>query len=162
MLLNYHIGHFVLGSLCVGDLVRMALSSVRVAGFSLDILMSETWVHKKWNKIASDIKFVFYSTMKISTCIGPRFPGGPLRSRSLYWLSYSQQGKSLFNLNYAPVNSACLLELTLPPGNSVTSYWVTSINTAEQTLRLGISISGFSFCVFAYWSVIVIGSSARW
>jgi len=31
----------------------------------MDILMSETcWVHKKWNKIASDIKFVFYS----STC----------------------------------------------------------------------------------------------
>jgi len=29
----------------------------------LDILMSETcWVHKKWNKIASDIKLVFYSS----------------------------------------------------------------------------------------------------
>ena len=28
----------------------------------MDILMSETcWVHKKWNKIASDIKLVFYS-----------------------------------------------------------------------------------------------------
>ena len=27
----------------------------------MDILMSETcWVHKKWNKIASDIKLVFY------------------------------------------------------------------------------------------------------
>ena len=34
-LLNYHIGHFVLGSLCVGDLVRLGLSSIRVAGFSL-------------------------------------------------------------------------------------------------------------------------------
>jgi hypothetical protein len=32
MLLNYHIGRFVLGSLCVGDLVRLVLSSVRVAG----------------------------------------------------------------------------------------------------------------------------------
>ena len=32
----------------------------------MDILMSETcWAHKKWNKIASDIKLVFYSsTMK--------------------------------------------------------------------------------------------------
>jgi len=30
--LNCHIGRFVLGSLCVGDLVRMGLSSVRVAG----------------------------------------------------------------------------------------------------------------------------------
>ena len=35
MLLNYHICRFVLGSLCVGDLVRLDLSSVRVAGFSL-------------------------------------------------------------------------------------------------------------------------------
>ena len=35
MLLNYHICRFVLGSLCVGDLVRLGLSSVRVAGFSL-------------------------------------------------------------------------------------------------------------------------------
>ena len=31
----------------------------------MDILMSETcWAHKKWNKIASDIKLVFYSTNK--------------------------------------------------------------------------------------------------
>jgi len=29
----------------------------------MDILMSETcWAHKKWNKIASDIKFIFYSS----------------------------------------------------------------------------------------------------
>jgi len=29
----------------------------------MDILMSETcWAHKKWNKITSDIKFVFYSS----------------------------------------------------------------------------------------------------
>jgi len=29
----------------------------------MNILMSETcWVHKKWNKIASDIKLVFYSS----------------------------------------------------------------------------------------------------
>ena len=29
----------------------------------MDILMSETcWVHKKWNKIASDIKLIFYSS----------------------------------------------------------------------------------------------------
>ena len=32
MLFNYHIGRFVLGSLCVGDLVRLSLSGVRVAG----------------------------------------------------------------------------------------------------------------------------------
>jgi len=29
----------------------------------MDILMSETcWAHKKWNKIASDVKLVFYSS----------------------------------------------------------------------------------------------------
>jgi len=32
VLLNYHIGRFVLGSLCVGDLVRLGWSGVRVAG----------------------------------------------------------------------------------------------------------------------------------
>jgi hypothetical protein len=51
VLLNYHIGRFVLGLLCVGDLVWLGLSGVRVAGFSLqqhsrkllmmNILMSE-------------------------------------------------------------------------------------------------------------------------
>ena len=31
----------------------------------MDILMSETcWAHKKWNKISSDIKLVFYSSTK--------------------------------------------------------------------------------------------------
>ena len=104
VLLNYHMGRFVLGSLCVGDLVRLGLSGVRVAGWSttsacntdttptqphqisnthrttnkttdaviqqnsrkllvMDILMSETCrAHKKWNKITSDIKLVFYSS----------------------------------------------------------------------------------------------------
>jgi len=33
--LNYHIGRFVLDSLCVGDLVRLGLSSVHVADVSL-------------------------------------------------------------------------------------------------------------------------------
>jgi len=44
----------------------------------MDILMFETcWVHQKWNKIASDIKLVFYSStvtmmhdpINISTCL---------------------------------------------------------------------------------------------
>jgi len=37
MLLNYHIGRFVLGSLCVGDLVRLGWSSVRVAGCMMSL-----------------------------------------------------------------------------------------------------------------------------
>jgi len=35
VLLNYQIGRFVFDLLCAGDLVRPSLSSVRVAGFSL-------------------------------------------------------------------------------------------------------------------------------
>ena len=35
ILLNYHIGRFVLGSLCVGDFVWLGCSGVRVASFSL-------------------------------------------------------------------------------------------------------------------------------
>ena len=35
MLLNYHIGRFVLSSLCVGGLVWLVLDGVRFAGFSL-------------------------------------------------------------------------------------------------------------------------------
>jgi len=35
MLLNYHIGRYVLGPLCVGDLVWLGWSGVRVAGFRL-------------------------------------------------------------------------------------------------------------------------------
>ena len=44
MLLNYHIGRIVLGSMCVGVSVWLGWSGVRVAGVSLmmDILMSET------------------------------------------------------------------------------------------------------------------------
>ena len=34
MLLNYHVGRFVLVSLCVGDLVRLGLSSIHVAVLS--------------------------------------------------------------------------------------------------------------------------------
>jgi len=35
----------------------------------MDVLMSETcWAHKKWNKIASDITLVFYSSI-ITICL---------------------------------------------------------------------------------------------
>jgi len=34
VLLNYHIGRIVLGSMCVGDSVRLGLSGVRVADWS--------------------------------------------------------------------------------------------------------------------------------
>jgi len=35
ILLNYHIGHIVLGSLCVGVSVWLGWSGIRVTGFSL-------------------------------------------------------------------------------------------------------------------------------
>ena len=35
ILLNYHIGRIVLGSMCVGDSVWMGWSGICVAGFSL-------------------------------------------------------------------------------------------------------------------------------
>ena len=46
MLMNYHIGRLVLSSLCVGDLVRLALGGVRFAGF----LLGMSWyVHSVTN-----------------------------------------------------------------------------------------------------------------
>ena len=49
MLLNYHIGRIVLVSLCVGDLVRLGLSSIRVAGFSLQhgYVLLNVWLNEK-------------------------------------------------------------------------------------------------------------------
>jgi len=47
----------------------------------MDMLMSETcWAHKKWNKITSDIKLVFYSSaITMMHCpINVRYLGSPL------------------------------------------------------------------------------------
>ena len=48
MLLNYYIGSFVHGSLCVGGLVRMGLSSVRVAGVSLQHGREGIFTREEW------------------------------------------------------------------------------------------------------------------
>jgi len=66
VLLNYHISRFVLGSLCVGDLVRLGLSSVRVgtwppdSGVSLFVSSSRnnysTYVQGKIRIPPEDIK----------------------------------------------------------------------------------------------------------
>ena len=79
MLLNYHIGRIVLGSLCVGDLVRHQISNTQRTEnkttnvviqqhsrklLMMDILLSETcWVHKKWNKIVTSS---WYFTLQTS------------------------------------------------------------------------------------------------
>jgi len=91
ILLNHHIGRVVLGSMCVGVSVWLGWSVMDDAPtqphrtsntqqtknnmtnvviqqnsrkiLMMDILMSETcWAHKKWNKTASDIKLVLYSS----------------------------------------------------------------------------------------------------
>jgi hypothetical protein len=36
MLLNYHVGRFILGSMCVGDSVWLGWSGIRVAGILLN------------------------------------------------------------------------------------------------------------------------------
>ena len=41
MSLNYHIGRLVLGSLCVGDLVRLGLSSAHVAACNMGTTQSQ-------------------------------------------------------------------------------------------------------------------------
>ena len=86
---NYHVGRIVLRSMCVGVSVWLGWSDSAIESkhrnsnthrtknnrtnvviqqnsrklLMMDILMSETcWAHKKWNKIASDFKLVFYSS----------------------------------------------------------------------------------------------------
>ena len=88
-LLNYHIGRIVLGLMCVGvsaeacimdttptqphrnsnthrtknNTTNVVIQQNSRKLLMMDILMSETCsAHKKWNKIASDIKLVFYSS----------------------------------------------------------------------------------------------------
>ena len=55
----------------------------------MDILMSETcWVHKKWNKISSDIKLVFHSST-ITMMHGPiniRFTGLAVQIQPETWI----------------------------------------------------------------------------
>ena len=65
----------------------------------MDILMSETcWAHKKWNKIARDIKLVFYSSTITMMY-------GPINIRCLFSMSTQNvnslcgQNVKLFNVN---------------------------------------------------------------
>jgi len=112
ILLNYHIGRIVLVSMCVGVSLWLGWSGIRVAGFNvviqqnsrmllmIDILMSETcWAHKKWNKIASDIKLVFYSpTIKkyihrisykdLASSYQNTRHHKPVTIQNIYWTSY--------------------------------------------------------------------------
>jgi len=58
----------------------------------MDILMSETcWAHKKWNKITSDIKLVFYSSTITMTHI-------PINIRCAYCICTL----SFYGLHFSP------------------------------------------------------------
>ena len=47
----------------VSDITNVVIQQNSRKFLMMEILMSETcWAHKKWNKIASDIKLVFYSS----------------------------------------------------------------------------------------------------
>ena len=64
----------------------------------MDILMSETcWAHKKWNKIASDIKWVFYfSTIHYTTML--LLSTAVIILANLIWKKNKQiRGKSSFS-----------------------------------------------------------------
>jgi len=53
MLLNYHIGRFFLVLLCVGDLVRLGLGSVRIAGLSGGQFLSSICIHSDCLSLAN-------------------------------------------------------------------------------------------------------------
>ena len=74
MLLNYHIGRLVLGSLCVGDLVWLVLSSARVAGWSTTCCASASNTQRTENKTTDVViqqhsrKLLMMDTLMFETC----------------------------------------------------------------------------------------------
>jgi len=60
--MNYHIGRFVLGSLCVGDLEWLGLSGVRVAGFSQNDRCGNSSAQSQ----ASDYEYINVRNMSIA------------------------------------------------------------------------------------------------
>ena len=89
---------------------------------TMDILISKTrWVHKKWNKIASDIKLVFYSST-ITMMHGPiniRFNENDcylsqilawdlIRQIIYYIISFNQSEKGIFSNSGAIPSPRCM------------------------------------------------------
>jgi len=81
----------------------------------MDILMSETcWAQNKWNKIASDIKLVFYSS-PITMMQGPinisvRFD--TLELMVVYWKDKCSQENKYLILPFLFTHSLCWLNMT--------------------------------------------------
>jgi len=75
---NYHIGRFVLGSLCVGDSVRLGLSSVRVAACNTDT--TQTQPHQIANTQRTENKM---TDAEILTAQSQTLDGGYINVRNM-------------------------------------------------------------------------------
>jgi len=128
----------------------------------MDILMSETcWAHKKWNKIASDIKLVFYSS-------NITMMHGPINIRYFYLLDhfpsvyvcYTNQWDLYFEiaLSLKPNDSVtkCLLILFKPFSvlvlfaSSVSIVCAHHLRDIIMEQRLFWTMSHFTFCLYLY------------
>jgi len=108
---------------------------------TMDILMSETcWAHKKWNKIASDMKLVFYSST-ITMMHGPINMRSILESNPYCILQFTSSNK------YPSSSQVCcnfLLSVAIlircpQPDNTITTHCFSArtylLHGAEYFLR---------------------------
>ena len=95
------------------------------------IRMSETcWAHKKWNKLASDIKLVFYSSTITMT-------HGPINIRYTFCIQ-----QFFFNPLNAELNPICHL-LALSRAHHILHVSRTRVNTRHWIFRLALT----AFCL---------------
>jgi len=115
----------------------------------MDILMSETcWAHKKLNKIASDIKLVFYSST-ITMMHGPinikffmfvYFCGGPHGTSRLPLDSFIKSDVWVFSENQSKKNlSLTLILLTW-------RIWWAPNNASKWQMRFNSTFKGLNKC----------------
>jgi len=82
----------------------------------MDILMSETcWTHKKWNKITSDIKLVFYSSTTVLLLSAVAFD----RAIYYYYYYYYHHHHHHYLLPLCRVFKIVYLKQTMFLGNAV-------------------------------------------
>jgi len=88
----------------------------------MDILMSETcWGYKMWNKIATDIKLVFYS----STMYWQDFISNPTKSVACYVTATQQQTVSTKTRhNYTHQDTVVFTQIYFIPTSSTAKQWL--------------------------------------
>jgi len=92
----------------------------------IDKLMSETcWAHKKWNKIASDIKLVFYSSIHTHHFLGPQILSYNSQTRNLSEETHNTPTKQTTQYNTNKQMSV----LQSPKSNTVHSIIIKQYNT---------------------------------